>query len=107
MWTIAPSTATSSACARNSVRSMRSSTRSRPSMVSDTVTANHRLKARRADRKPAEGRTAASRRGGWPLGSRLGRLIIILNFLGLAILVGGALVLNELRQGLVNARLEG
>jgi two-component system, OmpR family, sensor histidine kinase ChvG len=41
------------------------------------------------------------------LGSRLGRLIIVLNLLGLAILVGGALVLNEMRQGLVNARLEG
>ncbi len=76
-------------------------------MVSDTVTANPELKARRADGQPAEGRAAGSRRGGWPLGSRLGRLIIVLNLLGLAILVGGALVLNELRQGLVNARLEG
>ncbi len=76
-------------------------------MVSDTVTANPELKARRADGQPAETRAAGSRRGGWPLGSRLGRLIIVLNLLGLAILVGGALVLNELRQGLVNARLEG
>ncbi|HEY2482979.1 MAG TPA: ATP-binding protein [Caulobacteraceae bacterium] len=42
----------------------------------------------------------------WPFGSRLGRLIIALNLLGLAILVGGALVLNEFRQGLVQARLE-
>ena len=39
-------------------------------------------------------------------GSRLGRLILALNLLGLAILVVGALVLNELRQGLVNARID-
>jgi two-component system sensor histidine kinase ChvG len=75
-------------------------------MVSDTVTENPELKAGGSGRRPAERRTAAPRRAGWPLGSRLGRLIIVLNFLGLAILVGGALVLNELRQGLVDARLE-
>ena len=39
-------------------------------------------------------------------GSRLGRLIIALNVLGLAVLIAGALVLNELRQGLVNARID-
>ncbi|MBV9994857.1 MAG: sensor N-terminal transmembrane domain-containing protein [Caulobacteraceae bacterium] len=38
-------------------------------------------------------------------GSRLGRLIVTLNLVGLAILIGGALLLNELRQGLVNARI--
>jgi len=42
----------------------------------------------------------------WLPGSRLGRLIIALNMLGLAIVIGGALVLNELRQGLVNARMD-
>ena len=42
----------------------------------------------------------------WLPGSRLGRLIVALNLLGLAILIGGALVLNELRQGLVNARID-
>jgi two-component system sensor histidine kinase ChvG len=42
----------------------------------------------------------------WLPGSSLGRLIIILNVLGLAILIAGALVLNELRQGLVNARID-
>jgi two-component system, OmpR family, sensor histidine kinase ChvG len=76
-------------------------------MASDTDTANPRLKARRAASGRAEGRMPAPRGAGWPLGSRLGRLIIVLNLLGLAILVGGALVLNELRQGLVDARLEG
>jgi len=38
--------------------------------------------------------------------SRIGRLIVILNLAGLAILVGGALLLNELRQGLVDARMD-
>ena len=42
----------------------------------------------------------------WLPGSRLGRLIIALNTLGLAIVIGGALVLNELRQGLVSARMD-
>ena len=39
-------------------------------------------------------------------GSRLGRLIIGLNLLGLAVIVGGALVLNEFRQGLISARVD-
>ncbi|ALL12059.1 ATP-binding protein [Caulobacter henricii] len=46
------------------------------------------------------------RRWAWPGGSRLGRLIIGLNIMALAILVIGALVLNELRSGLVNARID-
>jgi two-component system sensor histidine kinase ChvG len=41
----------------------------------------------------------------WP-GSRLGRLIVLLNGLGLAVLIVGALVLNELRQGLITARID-
>ena len=40
------------------------------------------------------------------LGSRLGRLILALNLLSLAILVGGALAVNEQRQALVTARKE-
>ena len=40
------------------------------------------------------------------LGSRLGRLIAGLNFLALLILVGGSLTLNEIRQGLVQTRVE-
>ena len=40
----------------------------------------------------------------WLPGSRLGRLIFVLNVLGLAILVTGALVLNEYRRGLIIAR---
>jgi two-component system sensor histidine kinase ChvG len=71
-------------------------------MVSGTVTASPEAGSDTGARS-SPGR---SRRGGWPLGSRLGRLIVILNVLGLAILIGGALILNELRQGLVNATLE-
>ena len=44
--------------------------------------------------------------GLWPPGSRLGRLIILLNLIGLAVLICGALVLNELRRGLVEARID-
>ena len=81
-------------------------------MASDTATAspepaNLLSRRERAEARAQGGAPGPRIRGGWPLGSRLGRLIIVLNLLGLAILVGGALVLNELRQGLVNARLEG
>ena len=62
-------------------------------MASDTATA-------RPEREPR------SRRFRWLPGSRLGRLILALNILGLAVLIGGALVLNELRRGLVNARID-
>jgi two-component system sensor histidine kinase ChvG len=62
-------------------------------MASDTDTA----KARRGPR-PSRLR--------WLPGSRLGRTIILLNLLGLTVLIGGSLVLNELRRGLVNARID-
>ena len=62
-------------------------------MASDTDTANPERRRR----------TYRSR---WLPGSRLGRLIIALNLLGLAILIAGALILNELRRGLVNARID-
>lgn len=39
-------------------------------------------------------------------GTRLGRLIIGLNLIGLLVLIAGALVLNELRRGLVDARID-
>ncbi|HKR87421.1 MAG TPA: stimulus-sensing domain-containing protein [Phenylobacterium sp.] len=51
-------------------------------------------------------RRRRSYRSRWLPGSRLGRLIIALNLLGLTILITGALVLNELRRGLVNARID-
>ena len=40
------------------------------------------------------------------VGSRLGRLILGLNLLGLMVLVAGALVLNEMSRGLVAARID-
>ena len=66
-------------------------------MASDTATAN-------PDRRPAE--AEQGRKSPWWPGSRLGRTIIVLNLLGLAILITGALVLNELRRGLINARID-
>ncbi|MBI1404757.1 MAG: HAMP domain-containing protein [Caulobacter sp.] len=42
----------------------------------------------------------------WSRGSRLGRLIVGLNLIGLVILLTGAMVLNEIRRGLVEARLD-
>lgn len=57
--------------------------------------------------KPARAaRRARPSRLRWLPGSRLGRTIIVLNLLGLAVLIAGALVLNELRRGLVNARID-
>jgi two-component system sensor histidine kinase ChvG len=55
--------------------------------------------------KPEPRRPSSGRSVRFP-GSRLGRLILGLNLLSLAIVVAGALVLNELRRGLVNARID-
>ena len=72
-------------------------------MASGTATA----KPRRGGETPGRGRREPRPSWfPWLPGSRLGRLIIALNVLGLAILIAGALVLNELRQGLVNARID-
>src|SRR5438067_6010755 len=75
-------------------------------MVSATATASPEPIASPAPPLAGGARPTPRRRGTWPLGSRLGRLIIFLNLLGLTILIGGALILNELRQGLVAASLE-
>src|SRR3974390_791075 len=91
MSTTGPSTATSRACARSSATWIRSLTRSKPCMAAATGTAN-----------PERKRRASGSR--WLPVSRLGRLILALNLLGLTILIAGALVLNELRRGLGNAR---
>ena len=57
-----------------------------------------------AKSEPSRGRSATDR---LPLtGSRLGRLILFMNIFGLVVLIGGALVLNELRRGLIEARLD-
>lgn len=72
-------------------------------MASDTDTAKpepkpETRKRRRQPRGPSLFR--------WLPGSRLGRLIILLNVLGLAIIIAGSLLLNELRRGLVGARID-
>ncbi len=66
-------------------------------MASDTDTAKSEPRPRRPPRRLGLR---------WMPGSRLGRLIIVLNLFGLAVLISGALVLNELRRGLVNARID-
>ena len=74
--------------------------------VTDTGSPDTGIPDRAADaRAEVEKRARRRHYRGLP-GSRLGRLILALNLLGLAILVSGALVLNELRRGLVNARID-
>ena len=82
-------------------------------MASDTATAKPKALLRRsgADRSAQDSAHAGVGRAEhrkrprvWLPGSRLGRLIVGLNLLGLAILVVGALVLNEFRRSLVEAR---
>ena len=69
-----------------------------------SVTATARPERGRPDRARPE---RARRRREAAAPSRIARLIIILNLAGLAILVAGALLLNELRnQGLINARID-
>ena len=67
--------------------------------------------AQGANRRTPGERTARASDGRRPLRfsiatSRLGRLIIGLNMLGLAVLIVGALVLNEFRRGLVETRVD-
>lgn len=64
-------------------------------MASDTDTAKPDLKT--DARKPR--RVSGPSLFRWLPGSRLGRLIILLNVLGLAIIIAGSLLLNELRRG--------
>jgi two-component system sensor histidine kinase ChvG len=72
----------------------------------DTASPEQRLRARGRPAPDTPAANARARKGGWALGSRLGRTIVFLNLLGLAIIIGGALILNEMRQGLVIARAE-
>lgn len=54
----------------------------------------------------SSGRTARRRRRNGLLGSRIARLIFASNLAGLAILIVGAMVLNEMRAGLIVAKKE-
>ena len=72
-------------------------------MASDTDTAKPDPKpTARTRRPPPAGPSFFS----WLPGSRLGRFITLLNVLGLAIIIAGSLLLNELRRGLVGARID-
>ena len=73
-------------------------------MASVTAIANPEAGSEAAPPAPA-GAARRRRSWGWP-GSRLGRLIVALNLLGLTILIGGALVLNELSRGLIHAKID-
>ncbi len=77
--------------------------RSKPYMASATAT-------EKPDRRWfGRAGVPTAERGGrrrWLPGSRLGRLIIALNLVGLIILIVGVLVLNEFRQGLIQARTD-
>src|SRR5262245_40579465 len=81
---------------------MASSTRSKPSMASAIATENPDPAPRPRPRKwrqMLKGLRLAP-------GSKLGRAIFVLNLLGLTILIAGALILNELRRGLIEARID-
>ncbi len=83
---------------------MASSTPSKPSTASDTATAKaDRLSAADDAQGSDEAQPRRLKRFG---GSRLGGLILALNLVSLIILLVGGLLLNELRQGLVEARQE-
>jgi two-component system sensor histidine kinase ChvG len=71
-------------------------------MASDTATAKAEAGASRRQRDQA--RLDLTRRLNRFGGSRLGGLIFILNLISLLILLGGALALNEMQRGLVEAR---
>jgi two-component system sensor histidine kinase ChvG len=74
-------------------------------MASDTDTGNPEPPARPIWARPRRRPSGRRLRRGLP-GSRLGRLILALNLLGLAILISGALIQNERQRGLVNARID-
>src|SRR5260221_8989286 len=91
MSTTEPSTATSSASAKNFVKSIMTSMRSKRFTASDIDTTR---------RNPP----ASAHRGLWS--SRLVRLIFAWNFVGFAILTLGVLLLSELREQLIQAKVD-
>ena len=76
-------------------------------MALATVTENPDEKGETAAASPGDKGLARRFASPLPVGSKLGRLIILLNLVGLAILIAGTLVLNELRRGLIQARIDG
>src|ERR1700735_2653375 len=94
MSTTAPSTATSSACARSSSRSTTISTPSRPCTASATATARAKLAVPDHPRRHARY-------------SALTRRIVLVNGLVLLFLIGGVILVQSSRVGLVDERLSG
>ena len=76
-------------------------------MALATVTENPDEKGETAAASPGDKGLARRFASPLPVGSKLRRLIILLNLVGLAILIAGTLVLNELRRGLIQARIDG
>ena len=64
------------------------------------------LKAEVAGSGAGETRGRREVQPGQPLGSRLGRAIVLLNLVGLAVLIIGAFISNGLREGLIQTRLD-
>src|SRR4051794_41576068 len=92
MSTIAPSTATSSACAASFAQSTASSVRSKPSMGSDTVLA-------RSERHD-------SGLQGWMRRISLRHRILAVNIFAVAILAGSILYLDSFCASLTEARID-
>jgi two-component system sensor histidine kinase ChvG len=116
MSTTAPSTATSNGCARNSAISTTRSIRSRRCTAWGTAIRKSDALGTIGQGRARTGKArAATRTGKAPAGSRprrslllspIARLILASNLAGLLILIAGALVLNEMRSNLVQARKE-
>src|SRR5436853_637182 len=123
MWTTGRSTATSSGCARNSRRSIRTSPRSKPCMASAIDTATVEPKAAPLEAPPAEHSSAAlalgeverprapsggeRRRGvGGRILSPLTRRIIAVNVLPLLLLAVGFLYLGKFQASLIGQEIE-
>jgi len=74
----------------------------------DTANPDHKngrdVHSSRGRAQPGHGRHGHGHVG--VLGSRLGQTIVLLNLLGLAVLIGGALILNSTSRDLINARLD-
>src|SRR3972149_11657382 len=99
MSTTEPSIATSNGSAKSSAKWMRILTPSKPSMASATATTNS------SDERPNQERPSSSPpRGIWS--SRLARLIFAWNFVGFAVLTLGVLLLSELREQLIQAKID-
>src|SRR5690606_36277924 len=105
--TIARSTATSSACAASSARSIPNSTRSPPSMARG-IALPTRADAQRHDRLKADASIAEQEESPlvWSARWSLTTRILAVNILAIALLAGGFYYLDTYRSRLVDTRIE-